>query len=512
MLGTPFQAWRAGRRWGGAAVLLLALTLAAGPGQAGWLTKVLEGAGRAGSLARGPGALEAAARHVKSLPPQPDGVALAGQATQEGHWRFLNAAGETFTAGTPEELARVRFVLLPDAKEGSTLSLYLTEDSVFQQRSALGQLPADSVLYLMVGGESYRLFRSGAGVGERLAIEMGPHLVAEVAERAQLEEAVWQLARPLNRANIRVLALEPGGPSTLGAAPRVDVGSKRALIDVIAPASLPAALGAVRGQTVLVTGRIDGRLLYVQPADGPEQSLLLQDLFAAADAADVNLVVLQSASTPRQPGGRNWLWQKVEVKGLDAALEHARVADFLDALGGPHGRWAVTASSVGGTRAQLEVRPATDLPGGLGIRPIGDIFFDMVSDLSGRVATVGAQASLRSSARQRELDQRIIAAIPAGMPLGYLFLFILGLLGLPVARTWWRRIWPPERAPEYAGPAGYWAARMVRGVGFLLVFLPLSAPLSASIGAGKTIWEVAGALARCWRWLLGRRARPLPRV
>ena len=133
---------------------------------------------------------------------------------------------------------------------------------------------------------------------------------------------MWQLARPLNKANVRVLALEPGGPPRLASTPRIDPATKRAMVDAIDPASLPAALGSVRGQTVLVTGRVDGRLLYVQPSSGPERSMLLPDLFKAAEEADVNLIVLRTASTPRQPGGRNWLWQKVEVRGLEQAMQH----------------------------------------------------------------------------------------------------------------------------------------------------------------------------------------------
>ena len=129
--------------------------------------------------------------------------------------------------------------------------------------------------------------------------------------------------RPLDRARVRVLALEPGGPSTLTSTPRIDAATSRAAVDIIDPASLPAAMGSIRGQTVLVTGRVDGQLLYVKPSSGPEKSLLVRDLLRAAEDADVNLVVLQSTSTPRQPGGRNWFWQKVEVKGLDDALQRA---------------------------------------------------------------------------------------------------------------------------------------------------------------------------------------------
>ncbi len=93
---------------------------------------------------------------------------------------------------------------------------------------------------------------------------------------------------------MRILALERGGPPRLASSPRIDPATERALVDAIDPASLPAALGTVRGQTLLVTGRVDGRVLYVQPSSGPEKSLLLPDLFRAAEEADVDLVVLRA--------------------------------------------------------------------------------------------------------------------------------------------------------------------------------------------------------------------------
>jgi hypothetical protein len=73
---------------------------------AGWFDKVTSTAEKAGSrvVAGGAGTLEKAAHYVKSLPAKMEGVALAAQATQEGHWRFVNKSGEMFTAGTPDEM------------------------------------------------------------------------------------------------------------------------------------------------------------------------------------------------------------------------------------------------------------------------------------------------------------------------------------------------------------------------------------------------------------------------
>jgi hypothetical protein len=474
---------------------------------ANWLGKVVGTAEQTGARGGrlGLGALDNAVAHVKALPVGGDSAALAAQATQEGHWRFVNRAGETFTAGTPAELERVASVLLPDAKTDARLLLYLTEETIFQNRAALKDLPKGSELYVVAGKEAYRILRHGEGGAERLYAQVRGNLMVEMAERKAFEEAVWQLARPLKAANVRVLALEPGGPARLASSPRIDPATKRTLVDTIDPASLPAAMGTVRGQTLLVTGRVEGRVLYVQPSSGPEKSVLLPDLFKAAEEADVNLVVLRAATTPRQPGGRNWLWQRVEVKGLQQAMQHAHVADFLNALGGPSRRFVVQAK-VTGRRTTLEALPSADLAAGPGTSPVGDLFSGVMSDITGRVITTGLQAHMRSAERQTELDQRLIPGIPSDLQAGYLALVILGLFGVPVSRAWWRRLWPPERPSEYAGGAGYLAARIVRALAFLLLFLPVTAPVSAPYNLGRQVYEAATAPLRWWRRLAGAKA------
>jgi hypothetical protein len=491
-----------------ACCVLLAPSLS--PAHAGWLAKIMGAAEHAAprTAKLGASAMDDAALHLRSLPAHADGAAtLAAQATQEGHWRFVNRAGETFTAGTPDELKRVAKVLLPEAKADVKLTLYLAEDTIFLYRGAIRDLPKGSELHVVIGSESYRLLRRGGDAGERLFAEVRPNLVVELADRLLFQEAVWQLSRPLDRSSVRVVALEPGGPPRLASTPRIDPATKKALIDVIDPASLPAALASVRGQTVLVTGRVDGRLLYVQPSSGPERSLLLPDLFTAAEQADVNLIVLRAASTPRQPGGRNWLWQKVQVRGLEQAMQHARFADFLNALAGPDSRLLVSATA-SGRRTALEIRPATDLSAGSSPRPAGDILSGLVSDLTGRVITTAVDASLRSSGRQQELDRRLIPGIPSDIQIAYSLLLLLGLVGLPVSRAWWQRLWPPEVATEYAGPAGYWAARIVRDGVFLGLFLPLTAPVAAPLSLWRQLVGAVMAPLRLWRWLTARGADP----
>jgi hypothetical protein len=465
-----------------------------------WVAAAPQGAG---SSLRATRALDAAFAYIKRLPPKPEATVLAAESTQEGHWRFVNRAGETITAGTPEEMKRVVSLLVPDARAEARLTLYLTEDTVFTRRATLKDLPRGSELNLCAGDESYRLVRRSEASSDRLFAEIRPNLVVELTAAKDFAEAAWQLARPLDKASIRVLALEAGSATRLASSPRIDPVSKKALIDSIDPPSLAAALGAVRGQTMLVAGRVEGELLYFKGASGPERSLLVRDLYGAAEQADVNLIVLHASSTPRQPGGRNWLWQKVEVKGLEEALQRARVADFYNALATPTSRYLVTAKALSAQRTLLQVTPIADLPRVVASRPLSDILGDAAASLTGRVIMAGVEANIRSAAQQKDVDWRLLPGVPATLQLGYLGLLLLGLLGAPVARTWWGEVWPREDPAEYADRRGYWAARLVRDCLFVLLFLPLTAAFSGPLNLGRQIRDALLAPIRAWRWLRG---------
>ena len=246
------------------------------------------GASKPGPDANG---IAAAAAVIKSLAPAGDRTALAAEASPEGHWRLVNRAGETVTAANPDELARALNVLAPelagDAK--ARLALYLTEDTVFRQRGSLLQLPSAD-LNLVVGTQTYKLQKGAPDSALRqstMVASLSPRLMAGLADRADFDETLAQLDRPLAKAQIRVIALEPGGDGTLPSSPRIDAATQRAVTDSVDPDTLRYRLSNLRGQTALVTGRVDGGLLYFKPSSGPDRSLLLGDLVAAADASDV---------------------------------------------------------------------------------------------------------------------------------------------------------------------------------------------------------------------------------
>jgi hypothetical protein len=471
--------------------------------EAGWLSKIIGAAEHTGTRAtrHGLGSLDNVAAHIKALPHKPDSHALAVGATPEGHWRFTNRAGETITAASPEELRRALAIVAPEATGAeSKLALYLAEDTVFRQRSLLKELPKDATLHVLVDRRAYRLVRQAAGSSERLFAEVRQNVLAEVTEPKAFAETMFQLTRPLDRSRMRAIALDPGNPAAIPRYPNIDTATGRAALDVVDPANLVRSMSALRGQTAVVTGRLDGDLLYFRPASGGERSLIIRDLVAAAEGADVNLVILRSQSA-RQPVGRNWLWLRHEVRGLDSAMGRTDVSDFLDALGD---RIVVSAHPIDANRARLVATRMSDLPSGPVPTPITDAVVDVVSDLAGRILTSGVEANVRSQERQRELDDRIIPGVPSAIQFGYFALFVFGLFGLPVSRRWWARIWPAEARAEYGPVVGFWAARLVRGVVMIFLFAPLVAVASVPIQAVRSAWNTVLSVWNILTWPMRR--------
>ena len=86
---------------------VLLLGLASQPVAADWLGNFR------GTAAKRP-ALDLAAAQLKTFAATAKGPALAATVSQEGHWTFVNARGERFTAASPDELKRVVSALAPE--------------------------------------------------------------------------------------------------------------------------------------------------------------------------------------------------------------------------------------------------------------------------------------------------------------------------------------------------------------------------------------------------------------
>ena len=435
-----------------------------------------------------------------ALPAGAKGAVLAAHATPEGHWKFANRDGDVFTAGTPEELQRVVPTLLPDATPGGSLGIYLSEDTLFADRALLKDLPPGAKLYVVAGADSYPLVARGgeAGVGALYAA-VRPNLHRRVARALAVRRghrAARASAQPLQHPHAGAGARRPRHAVVVSAArSRDEGGAGRRHRSAVA---WRARCRRCAGKRCSITGRVDDNLLYFRPSSGTEQSVKLSELTRAAADNDVNLVILH-AEAPRQPGGRNWLWQRIAVGGLDDALKRATFGDFLDALGAARGEFRVSMQREPGGRVAIRAVPAdADAEPITGV--VGDWWTSAVSNVTGNVVTSAVEVHARDEERQKELDRRLIPHIPSWYQFAYLAGLIAGVLGWPVASEWYARIWPPEERAEYGTTVGYRAAQAVRLLAYLLVFLPLAGvpALIASFDAAAV-----GAWRRC---RCGRRA------
>lgn len=140
--------------------------------------------------------------------------------------------------------------------------------------------------------------------------------------------------------------------------------------------------------------------------------------------------------------------------------------------------------------------------------PLGDTMSEWIGEITGHVAVRSVEVFARDAASERERDLRIVPGIPSGLQYYVIGAVVAGLLAWSVSAAWWARVWPREQQSEYAGRLGYYAARSVRLLIFLLVFLPV-AGIPALLWAGAlSFWSTMTAPFRAFARLRDRyRAR-----
>jgi hypothetical protein len=431
---------------------------------------------------RASAALEEAFRFVKKLP-SGDTLALVAQGTPEGHWRFVNRSGEIFTVGTPDEMKRVVTVLYPEAKAGAPIALYMTQDTVLGTGVRFYALPAGAEgriveRHIVVGVRSYPLLPAR---GVPYYVRIRAQVLVEVRGNPLLKEALERLDAPLATAGVRLLALEPGvRPETLPKtppleAPPADAGGA-VQAERIDPARLATALAGLLGQTLVVCARGEGDLIYVRPSAGPERGLPVGDLIAAAERANVVLLILQFASThlPRAPGSAPC------PDGGQPAAE-LTLSDILDAAVAQSRKAPVAVALAGRLKVLDKTMVGGDPAAGTAIR--------------------------LHDARRSGLRWGFVDDIPLRAAAIYAALLLLGWLGTPVAREWWGAIWNEGDAGAYPGAAGYWLACAVGFLAFALVFQPLTSVVTAPYSLVPQIWRAIMGPVRLWRWMAAGRRR-----
>ncbi|MEL7543846.1 MAG: hypothetical protein AAGJ70_08735 [Pseudomonadota bacterium] len=406
--------------------------------------------------------------------------ALMATTTPEGHVRLINAKGEAVTASSSAEITSALTWLLPNASETARTNalVLLPVEGAVTHRAALNLLPPSARLRVVEKGQTFAIVGRPPFAKGPLRVRLRAELIAIARTPATVSEALWQLGRAMKPADLRILSLDTKAAKILPAV-RAPVAERTFRPEKINPFGLVDDMSALRGQTVIVTGEIDGGLLAFAGSSGTADSVALADLKAAARRDNVNLVVL-SSNTPRQPGVRNLLWQQAEVDGLDAALTSTTLGDFWAALATNRGPLEIDITPHDTTHVGLVARPSGDL---LPETPDGDgslltiterLVTELVSTATGEIVTRGIEATLLSEAQDRELNRRIVPGIPSDVQILYILASLGGLVGLPTVLRWFRRMRPLKPSSAFASTLGLITNRITRALAFWPLFLPLA--------------------------------------
>jgi len=426
---------------------------------------------------------------VQSIPDNMQAGVVAATVSAEGHWTFANGKGELFTAANDREMETMADALFPEGTSARGVVIYLSSVAVFQHRAQLKNLPASARLYLVSGDRSY-LLQSVSTQTEKdqvLYAQVRPDVIVALSQRDLFEELVWQLERPLPQDRTRVLSIVRNGPATFSARRPVHYAKSDMGVDRIASQHLIAALPALSEQLAILTGRIDGNDFIIRTGDGGEVTRNLENIRQVAVANDIGLVLLNSKS-PRQPGSRNWLLQRVDVNGLNAALESATVADFIGSLALAANKVEVRGTPPKNGRLRLIIAPIASnfiAPAG----GLAGLISELASEVAGTVMPQTAQLDFPDRLRAEELSRRVLPGIPSVLQFGFAAVFVIGLIGIKAAWNWWRTIWPAELRNEYGNWFGYQAARGIRFLLFIVFFLPAA-------GTPAVIWLIYKIVAK----------------
>jgi len=500
-----------------AACFLVAIQFPQSRSYGGWFTRLVDkasdagggGAGRkTGRSARAVDLGEAGA-FVTKLPQGSRGHAVAASVSDDGHWHLMNGAGERVTVSGSDELEDAMKWLVSDGfnKDRRLITFYIRDDGIVRNPEYIKILPSVAQRVIVSRGKKYPVFFKRIKGEDVFFANLREGVDVRLGGVDNFREVVWQMEKPLNRGDVRLLSLHQNGAKEL---PQTGIVGSGGLPqpDQVDPYFLKSALSSLKGQTVLVTGRVKDDLLYFQPSGGSDLSIFLADIVKAARASDIRLIVLDTGQS-RQPGGRDWLWRKVGIKGLEDGLMKLNFGDFLDTVGRSRGGFEVQISDRGGAHLKLSAGPRVVPRGvlehdnGPDYDGLGSALTDVMAAIKGDMVVATVMTSMPSSARQKELDDRIIPGIPSVWQHFYLGSIILGLIGFPVAQRWWYKLWPPEDHGEYRTRIALGGAVTIRWILFVLVFLPI-------VGVAAFFVNLDGLARRIimapYYWIAGRKA------
>jgi hypothetical protein len=439
--------------------------------QAGLLSAIGKAAkiGKAGKTAGLIGGVGIAADTVKVLrrmTPDADVRRLALGFDEDGAARLADTTGGEWTVrnfGDLDDFAWQSAVLKESGHVPAThrrVELYVQDEQLFSHRAKLTALPDNLALRVVHRRKkTYPLNKTDS----TLQVEARPHVLIETTTLRDLDEILFRLERDLNRASLRLLKIVPGTSDNLPSLPD-RVVARAPEPQAVDPGRFGESLRALRGQTAVLTGRIEnGQLLTQTRPGGNTTRLPLAEIRAAARDADVNLIVLD-AVTPLQPGSRGVLGKR-RSKTLDAAFQTRTGGDFIAALARHDAPISLRATNNGSRHVAIRT-----------VKRSPDVEINARNASDRELLLHGIQFLTRTREFEEEHDSRVVWWLPSYVPVILFFNLMAGVLAWAVAyRQWWERIWPAPVSRSWLQRNAVTSARLFA---FFVLFLPLFGSLA----------------------------------
>jgi len=434
-------------------------------GKAAKLGKAGKAAGAVGGAAIVADTLTA----LRRLAPDSDVRRLALGFDEDGVARLADTTGGEWTVRNFGELDDLAWqsAMLKDAGSYRRIELYVRDDQLFSHQTRLAALPENLDLHIVHRRKDVYPVRRGSE-GDGLQVEARPDVLVDAANLRDLDQILFRLERVLNRAALRLLKVVPDSAQKLPSLPD-RVVARAPEPQAIDPSNIAQSLRALRGQTAVLTGRIENSVLLTQTRRGGKITRLpIAEIRAAARDADINLIILDT-NVPLQPGVGGLLGKR-RSKTLDAAFQANTHGEFLAALARHDAPINLRVESNGSRHvaiSSVDRRPDVEMNPGE----------------SAHIEHVVHGIHLLSRTREfeEEHDLRLVWWLPSYVVVGLIVNFVAGVLAWGIAYgEWWARIWPPPAAHQ-------WFRRKVAGAARSFVFFGLFLPL---FGGMALVWMV----------------------
>ncbi|MEM8790253.1 MAG: hypothetical protein AAGE80_01450 [Pseudomonadota bacterium] len=353
---------------------------------------------------------------MRSLDGDGPGVALS---RNEYNWVLTDALGRETPFRSVDDLDTA---LGTAGRNGEAVTVVVTPETLDEMGPLASALADRKALRLWTNKTKYRAARSSGG----LVIEARPGLSIPVEPRRMLDEALAILDRPLDRVQVAELGKpKTSGPRLVGFAEGAPTRPGETAL--LTPDRLTEGMKASSGGTIVLTGRVRGDLL--RGSGGAEMAL--SDLRAAAAAADVHLVVVNSSA-------------KAARKVIDTAKTQGDLISAFASRRHPMtAKVAVTTEGRVRLSAQRQAPAPRAVPENLESEGIaaGRVAIDLVEAVVDAAVT-GVEIDTRDKRSQRKIEDPLIPGLPDWLSLYLVVSTVAGFLFLraawPVFKLFWQ--------------------------------------------------------------------------